>query len=451
MMQGGLVNRFVGLALLSAGFGCGGSASRLSRTPDGGEAPADGGLEVRDAGPVMHAGGAAMVCAPLALDFGTVAAFIGAELPVICTNTGDESWQVTSLAASSAVFGAFFDPSSPSTIGPGQSLQINVTYLPTATENDTGRLTIVSSAAGVTPVVITLAGNAILETRCYYSMSPTSFNWGEVGPNYPMIAGVTFTDLSWPACSVTLTNVRLSATTSPAFTLVGVSGPQEVWTGQSVSISVAFDPPQAGAYSGAVEYTLNGVDGSLPLSGSGGASCLVIPAELDFGTNGGQFCANGKKMFVAVNGCAQDVTIQSTTLESGGPFSLVAGAVPQVVAQGGTSAPFEVGFGPKTAGTFYGSILIQTNLQTAPFVVGLQGSAVPGSLQTDTFTFKDSYEFPLSGTPDPSEGIQVTINGTALLQNDWSLAAPKNVVVIDRTVTLSPGDSVEISYHLACS
>ena len=56
------------------------------------------------------------------------------------------------------------------------------------------------------------------------------------------------------------------------------------------------------------------------LSGVGGTSCfLVQPAELNYGTVGisnGQFCSNGKRKFVGVNGCAQSVTIQSTSLEA---------------------------------------------------------------------------------------------------------------------------------------
>ena len=146
-------------------------------------------------------------------------------------------------------------------------------------------------------------------------------------------------------------------------------------------------------YSGSVQFTIS--DPSAPhqtvnLSGVGGNSCFLIsPALLDYGTVGisnGQFCANGKRKFVGVNGCAQAVTIQSATMEAGGSvYSFLSEQAPQVVAQGGTSTPFVVGFKPEMAGTFNGGALIQTDLQATPFGAGFSGSAVNGNVQTDHF------------------------------------------------------------------
>jgi len=160
-----------------------------------------------------------------------------------------------------------------------------------------------------------------------------------------------------------------------------------------LNVNVEFAPQQTGSYSGAVQFTIS--DPTAPhqtvnLSGVGGNSCFLIsPALLDYGTVGisnGQFCANGKRKFVGVNGCAQAVTIQSATMGAGGGvYSFLSEDVPQVVAQGGTSTPFVVGFKPESAGTYTGGALIQTDLQTTPFGAGFTGSAVNGNKQTDHF------------------------------------------------------------------
>ncbi len=352
-------------------------------------------------------GGAIITCTPLALQFGTVAAGIGATLPVICTNTGSDvpnhpeaGLSISSLPTDKDVFSAQVDSASPAQpLAAGQALQVDVSYLPTATETDTGTLKIISNT--IAPVVVALSGNAIAELPCSYSLVPANVNFGEVKPGTSIPGGFVITNNGPNECLLTGLNLgagtqNVFALTSGSVTSQRLSAPNTTPPGAyptSWPVNVTFTPTQTGSYTGTVQFTIS--DPSAPhqtvdLSGVGGASCFLInPVELDYGTVGisnGQFCANGKRKFVGVNGCAQSVTITGVTMEAGGGvYSFITEQVPQTVQQGGTSTPFEVGFKPLGAGTFTGTVLVQTDLQTTPFGVGLSGSAVNGNKQTDKF------------------------------------------------------------------
>ncbi len=358
-------------------------------------------------------GGATISCAPSALAFGTVAANIGGTLPVICTNGGTDvpghpeaGLTISTMPSTNPVFSGTVDPASPAQPLPaGQSLQIDIAYSPTMTSTDVGVLTINSNVTdGIASLVaptVSLSGDAIAEQPCSYSVTPLAVNFGQVKPNSTVTSGFTITNLGQNECLVT--GLNLTAGTSTAFVLASGSVNSQRLSpagttppGQYPSVlqvNIQFTPRQIGSYTGAVDFTISNPASphqTVDLAGVGGNSCFLLqPSELDFGTVGlsnGQFCANGKRKFVGVNGCGQAVTVQSLTLDSaGGAYSLVSDSVPQTVAQGSTSAPFEVGFAPTSAGNFSGSVLVQTDLQSTPFGVGLTGTAVNGDKQTDKF------------------------------------------------------------------
>jgi hypothetical protein len=362
-------------------------------------------------------GGAIISCAPLNLDFGTVAANIGTTLPVICTNTGSDVPNhpeagviLSTLTSDNTVFAGQVDPGSinPASktqpLAAGQSVEIDVIYTPVATANDKGTLKINSNATDGTslaPPTVSMTGSAILLPPCTYTVTPGSVNFGQVKPGTQIPGGFVITNTGANECLVT--GLNLSAGTQNVFTLASgpvtsqkLSGLAQTPPGTNptqLNVNVDFAPQQTGSYSGAVQFTISDPSSphqSVNLTGVGGNSCFLIsPALLDYGTVGisnGQFCANGKRKFVGVNGCAQSVTIQSVTMETGGGvFSLLSGSGNQVVPQGGTSTPFVVGFKPNAAGTYTGGALVQTDLQSTPYGAGFTGAAINGSVQTDKF------------------------------------------------------------------
>ncbi len=357
-----------------------------------------------------YGGGAVLSCAPLDLAFGVSPVGIATSLPIICTNTGSDviaggspdvnaELKITGLSVTAgSSFVAALDPAA--IAGPlraGQSTRIDVSYAATQPNGDTATLTIQSNA--LNPVVVPLSGQGVVEQKCFYAVSPTTLDWGEVRPGSTATQAFTVTNTGPNECLVT--GVALTADSDPAFTL-----PQGVLASQRLSapgtgglyptalvVQVAFTPPLQGAFSGRAAFTVSdpaapGVQ--VPLLGSAADNCfLVKPAELDFGVVGlsnGQFCSSVHRSFVGVNGCTTNVNLTTLTLASAvSPFVVVSDVLPATIAPGQTSPPFEIGFTPSAAGSYAGAAMLQTDLQAVPFGVFFQGGALDGTQQTDRF------------------------------------------------------------------
>ncbi len=363
-------------------------------------------------------GGAAIDCEPPVIDFSTVGAGFITTAAVICTNTGTDVKNPdgttnpgaelifdpkSPLRLSNAAFSAAFNPPAANvSLTAGQSVRIDVGYDPAGTEQDTGTLTIVTNYTNPpAPPVIALSGNGIKEAKCYYTLTPSTLNWGEVTPKLTFINAFTITNIGPNECLVS--GLDLTVDTQTAFTLPngpilsqrlsppGVNGAFPT----SLSVPVRFNPQQEGGYSGAVAFTITDPDApnqTVNLSGFGGSSCLVIkPNPLDFplvGLSNGQYCQNSKLKFNIVNSCTQTATVTSLSLVSGNSsFDIIdAPAVPFTVAANGNTPPILVGFKPTAAGTFYGSIQVTADIVSQPLMEFMEGKAEAGSSQTDEFT-----------------------------------------------------------------
>ncbi len=364
-----------------------------------------------------YGGGASIVCTPTVLDFGVAPANFITTLPVICTNNGtnlmkggvlDPAGELVINATmfkfmgGSGVFSASIDPqANQGPLAAGQSTQIDVAYAPVGTENDTTTLTIASNVTTPpAPPVLTISGQGLVEKKCYYSLSPTSLNWGSVKPGGSVYTqAFTITNQGPNECLVNA--VSMVAGSDSSFSLTPIASQRLSAPGAgaqfptSLVVPVSFSPQSAGNFTGTVTFGISDPDGPVvhvPLAGTGGNSCfLVKPSEVNFGVVGlsnGQYCQTGKKNFVGVNGCATPVTITGLALSTGttaSPFALIAGSTPVVVQAGGSSPPFEVGFKPTASGSYYGSAQVQTDLQQASFGVFFEGTAATGDSQTDHF------------------------------------------------------------------
>jgi hypothetical protein len=255
-------------------------------------------------------------------------------------------------------------------------------------------LAMVGCGAAAVPLRPTDGGDdAGLPPGCRYTFTPQDVNFGEVKPGVVSSALVTVANVGADSCAVT--NLALGPGTDPAFSLPdGPIDSQVIPPQGTLQVTVAFSPQVDGEYAGTLDFSID--DPSAPivtivLAGVGYAKCVVFePVNLDFGVVGltnGQYCANGKRKFVGINGCDEPVQITSVTLhEHYDAFALLsAPSLPLTIPAGSTSAPFEVGFAPQDAGNFVGTILVQTDAQATAFGVYMQGSAVTGSMQTDVF------------------------------------------------------------------
>ena len=186
-----------------------------------------------------------------------------------------------------------------------------MTYTPTGTETDSATMTIQSNVTTPpAPPVIALTGQAIQEQKCYYSLTPTSLNWGQVKPlgrPTPLHAGLHHHQ---PGAE-RVPGERREPAPGQRLRLLDDAGGEPAALGSGrrrafptqLIVPVAFFPQQPGSYAGVVGFTISDPDGPnvrVPLVRRRAAtSCfLVKPADLNFGVVGlsnGQYCAKGKK------------------------------------------------------------------------------------------------------------------------------------------------------------
>ena len=134
------------LALLA---GCTGTKIVVDDTAGG---PGETGIDTDDTGEDTVVSGA-VAASPASLDFGVV--FLGqtGSLPITVTNVGDGAVELA-LSQSGASTFTYVDAGSPA---PGASVDIFVTYTPTAVATDAGSITITDTLGGG-EVTVSLSG-----------------------------------------------------------------------------------------------------------------------------------------------------------------------------------------------------------------------------------------------------------------------------------------------------
>ena len=202
---------------------------------------------------------------PSSLNFGSVA--VGSTSPpqtVTLKNTGTATLNLTSIAASgdyaqSNVCG--------SSLSPGGSCTISVTFTPTAAGTRTGSLSISDNAPG-SPQTVSLTGSGGSTSGPVASLSPTSLTFPS-----------TAVGSSSAAQTVKLTNSGGSALSITSIATSGDYGQSNncgssLAAGANCSINVTFSPTATGTRSGTLTVSDNaaGSPQTASLTGSGGSS-----------------------------------------------------------------------------------------------------------------------------------------------------------------------------------
>jgi hypothetical protein len=307
---------------------------------------------------------------------------------------------------------------------------------------------------------------------CRIGVEPSKLDFGQVTPGVTAPPQeVAITNIGTANCVVK--GVSIAAGSSSAFLLesglvvsqllspVG-AGPYP----SSLQVEVAFAPLAVASYVGTLVFEAGDPNGSLDneavaLVGEGSValeSCFSVPSNAPFPTVGmgnGQFCTTGKRGVVAINSCPFSVTIDSATIvPAESPFRVIDPSFPLLVEPNAATARILVGLDGwnEPPGTYSATLVIQTDLQAAPYTVALQGTLPTPPTYTDTFTGQAlflSRQFPLSATP-VATSVAVSLDGTALSGGDWFYDDLANTVALDSNVALQPTDILSVSYWLSC-
>jgi hypothetical protein len=309
-----------------------------------------------------------VTCTPAILQFGTVAVGQTETQLVTLKNTGDTDITVSATNLSTAEF-SLSQLSLPLILSAGESVNLSVTFAPTATEWTGGRVTFTSNASNPS-LLLKLGGIGM--TSDPITASPKSISFG------PVAVGTSSTK------SVVLTNIRSWGKTISALQTAGsefsVSGPSLPLTlnrGQSVTLNVTFTPQAAGLVGGSVFVAGPGMDENVVFTGTGTAAAApapapgqltITPATLNFGSIPDGTTATQS---ISLSAVGSNVTISSSA-SSSSQFVLNGASFPLTIATG-QSVSFNVAFTPQSSGTVSGSLSFASNASNSGTPESLTG------------------------------------------------------------------------------
>jgi probable HAF family extracellular repeat protein len=320
--------------------------------------------------------GAIATLSPTSLTFSAQA--LGTTSPakrVTVKNTGNTSLTITAIAITGTNAGDFAQTHTcGSSLAPGASCGISVTFTPTASGTRMAALSVTDNAAG-SPQLVPLSGIGTTAR-----LSPTSLSFGTVAIS-----------TASPAKTVTLTNVGTTTLTITAIAITGTNADDFAQThtcgsslaaGASCTVSVTFSPTQIGKRTGTLSVTDNapGSPQKVTLNGIG-TTAKLSPTSLNFGSVAVGTTSTAKTVTLTnVGTTTLSITGIAITGTNAGDFAQTHTCGSSLAAGG--SCTVSVTFTPSATGSLSGTLSVTDDAPGSPQIVSLSGTGVAGRCQS---------------------------------------------------------------------
>lgn len=288
-----------------------------------------------------------LVCSPQSLAFGDVVVGQSQRQDIVVTNTGQTSATVSAISMTGSGF-TMSPVHLPTTLVPGESAAVAVTFAPGVTGSSSGQITVTSNAENPS-LEVGLAGSGIQSAELTATPSGLSFGKLSVGGTSTKTVVVR----NRTSSSVTI-NALLVA--GAGYSVSGLSTPMNLGSGDSVQLSITFAPETAGISAGTV--FLSGPQLNIPLTGTGeGAGQLSItPTSLNFGSVD---LGNSTTQPSSMTATGGSITVTSAN-SSNSQFTIAGVSLP-VTINSGQSIPFDVVFAPTQTGLDSATLSFSSN------------------------------------------------------------------------------------------
>ena len=368
--------------------------------------------------PVSGNGIALISILPLSINSGPVPMNVASSVSnVTVKNNTTVSVGITSIA----VTGNFSQTNNCTTLAPGASCTVGVTFTPLSTGVLSGTLTINDNYAGLPQTVVTLAGTGLSDN----SLSPISLAFGnQIVQSASAAKTLTLTNNQPFPMSITgITMTGDYSQTNTCGTALAAKG--------TCTISAVFLPLAAGSRVGTISIAVSpGNAVSATLGGTGiQPPITALPAQVTFGPT----VVNGTSAMQPVtvtNATAGAFTISSIATSSN---FVQTNNCPATLA-GAASCTVNVGFSPIATGTVTGQLMITDTAAGSPQIVLLSGAAttaptsvtvLPASVSlgiggtqqftaTATFSGQPNLDVTASATWSSGNPSVVSVNSTGL-------------------------------------
>ena len=376
---------------------------------------------------------------PTGVDFGDVTVETSSTRTVVVTNLGHSNATISAATVTGSGFN-YMGPALPLTLSRGQSVNLTISFAPSAAGVSSGNLSL-STSGNVSPNSVPLTGTGVQSQQTLLlTVSPQSVSFGNVpvGSNGSQTVSLLNTGTG-PV------NVSQATMAGNGFGMSGLAVPMTLGPGQSTAFTVSFAPAGAGSASGNISVVSNAANSvsTVALSGMGVQPQIsAAPGSVSFGTvTVGQTSSQAVTLTNA-GGAPLNIT------QLAGPgtgFSLTGLALPLTLAPGKSTA-FTVSFTPTSGASSSSSLMLMSNAPTSPTTIPLSGAGSAQVLQltpsttalsfgNQTLNASATQSVTLTNTGNSAVSIsQVNVAGTGFTLNG---SAP--------LVTLSAGQAASFS------
>ena len=249
---------------------------------------------------------ALLTAAPAAISYEGTAVGSRVTEDAVFTNQGSQNLDFTGDTLPAAPFVVDGLPTNGSSLAPGESVSVSISFSPTATGSFLDALTVTSDTGG--SATVNLSGTA--GTPALLEVSPISLNYGTVPVGQSVNA--TFVVTNAGGTPLTINKSKPPGEGEFAATTQLAEG-TTIQAGQSVTESVTFTPTGPGTFTD-----------SWPLNGSGNSVLTTVTFTGTGSTAGRADLANwSRRGTAALSGSAVSLTTASSTFQAGSVTSPV--------------------------------------------------------------------------------------------------------------------------------
>lgn len=284
--------------------------------------------------PSKTSGAGSLSVSSTSVSFGAVTVGNTAAATVTVTNTGTAALQVSQAQVTGTYF-SLTGATAPLTLAAGSSATVTVDFAPKVAGAAAGTLSLTTPNATTS---IALSGNGTLAEMPGLTLSTTSMAFGTATINTPVSESVTMT--SSGTAPLTISSATM---TGSGFSMSSLALPLTLNPGQSASLTLTFDPGNAGQFNGALTLATNTSDGvaTIQMSGTGSTIQSILG---DFTCDSDNLVGQGTENCTITLNSPADTGGLSVGLSS----SSTAITVPSVMTmpQGTTSGTFSLSYYP---------------------------------------------------------------------------------------------------------
>lgn len=283
--------------------------------------------------------------------------------PVVLTNGAETNATISAIALNDSAF-KVSGIQLPAVLAPGQSVTLQVNFVPTSDGYTGAEVTFSSNLPGSR---LSLPVNGVGANKQVVSAAPETLSFGNVSLGTAATLPVV---ISCKSCAEVITALLVEGS---SFSATGPALPVMLNPKNSVTLNLRFKPSLAGPTSGSV--LVRGVGVNIPVTGTGTNSTAgqltLAPSQLNFGS----VDVGSSSAQTSTLSASGGTVIVSSASSNNSEFTISGITFPLTLASG-QSAEFKAIFAPTKSGATSGTVSLTSNASNSSATQAVSGTGV---------------------------------------------------------------------------